>query len=81
MERLEAMTEEQALRNALDDPDNQPITPEFWEQVKLKAKRRKVPVYIRLDDDIVEFFKKEGDGYQSRINSVLRGYVDHCRRP
>ena len=37
---------------------------------------RKVPVSIRLDADVLDYFKHGGTGgYQSRINAVLRSYV------
>lgn len=39
----------------------------------------KKPVSIRLDADIIEFFKQEDVHYQSRINAVLRCYVDAMR--
>lgn len=31
---------------------------------------------LRLDDDIIDWFKQEGKGYQSRMNAVLRAYVE-----
>lgn len=34
---------------------------------------------MRLDDDVLDFFKRGGPGYQSRINAVLRAYV-YARR-
>ena len=34
------------------------------------------PVTMRLDRSVVDFFKKQGPGYQSRINAVLRAYVE-----
>lgn len=36
----------------------------------------KVPVTLRLDSDVLEWFKGEGDGYQTRMNAVLRAYRD-----
>ena len=36
---------------------------------------KKQAISIRLDEDLIEFFKAEGPGYQRRINAVLRGYV------
>ncbi len=33
-------------------------------------------VSIRLDEDVIDFFKKEGKGYQTRINAVLRAYMN-----
>lgn len=40
---------------------------------------RKSAVNIRLDQDIIDFFKRLGPGYQTRINSVLRSFVEHRR--
>ncbi len=36
---------------------------------------RKQPVTMRLDPDVLAFFQRQGRGYQSRINAVLRAYV------
>ena len=36
----------------------------------------KVPVTLRLDADVLDWFKGEGDGYQTRMNAVLRAYRD-----
>lgn len=36
---------------------------------------RKVPVSLRLDSEVIEFFKRQRRGYQSRIAAVLRAYV------
>lgn len=36
---------------------------------------RKKPVTLRLDADVLEWFKKQGRGYQTRINQVLREWV------
>lgn len=44
-----------------------------------EQRRAKCSISIRLDPDIIEFFKKDGARYQSRINAVLRAYVDAVR--
>ena len=50
--------------------------PEFWEP------RRKQDVHIRLDSDVVRWFKEQGGrGYQTRINAVLRAFVDNQKKP
>lgn len=36
---------------------------------------RKIPVSIRLDEDVLAFFRASGRGYQTRINAVLRRFV------
>jgi uncharacterized protein (DUF4415 family) len=40
------------------------------------ARGCKVPVSLRLDRDVVDWFKSHGRGYQSRINAVLRSYMN-----
>ena len=40
----------------------------------------KVQTTIRLDRDIVEYFKRGGRGWQSRLNSELRGVVSRRRK-
>lgn len=36
----------------------------------------KVPVTLRVDPDVLDWFKGEGEGYQTRMNAVLRAYRD-----
>ena len=38
-------------------------------------KPRKVQISLRIDADVLEAFKRQGDGYQTRINEALRNYV------
>jgi uncharacterized protein (DUF4415 family) len=40
----------------------------------------KFPVGIRLDDDVLAWFKASGPGYQTRINTVLRRHVEAQRK-
>lgn len=82
-ERLRAMSEEEIDAGAASDPDNPPLTAQelagaepVWPE-----DRAKVPVYIRLDPDIVAFFKAGGPGYQTRINAVLKEHVRRAARP
>ena len=39
----------------------------------------KADLHMRIDRDILEYFRKSGKGYQTRINAVLRSYVNHMR--
>jgi uncharacterized protein (DUF4415 family) len=49
---------------------------EFWENATVGwPPPRKVHLSVRLDSDVVDYFKRGGRGYQSRINAVLRTYV------
>lgn len=46
-----------------------------WDNVKLVIPPIKKAVSVRLDQDVIEFFKAEGPGYQTRMNAVLRSYM------
>ena len=45
-----------------------------WSDVQLKPAPRKKPVTLRLDADMLDWFKSLGRGYQTRMNAVLRSY-------
>jgi uncharacterized protein (DUF4415 family) len=53
---------------------------EFWKNAKLVIPDQKAKISIRLDKDILEWFKAEGKGYQTKINAVLRSYVETHRQ-
>lgn len=79
--RLEAMTDAEAIQNALDDADSPPTDAAFWADAELvDPEPKKVPVCIRVRPDILKFFKQRGPGYQTRINQVLEAYVAHQGR-
>lgn len=46
-----------------------------WDNVKLVVPPAKQAVSVRLDQDVIAFFKAEGPGYQTRMNAVLRSYM------
>ena len=41
---------------------------------------KKKAISIRVDEDVLDYFKKEGAGYQRRINAVLRSYMQQKRK-
>jgi uncharacterized protein (DUF4415 family) len=74
--RLDTMTASEAEAGASSDPDALPMTDEEWASGALD-KPIKVPVGIKLDADVLQWFKSLGPrGYQSRINAVLRMYME-----
>lgn len=78
-QRIDAMSGEQIEAAALSDTDALPLTDDEWANVKLVAPF-KTPVTIRLDTDVVDWFKTQGSRYQTRINAVLRRYVEAQRK-
>jgi uncharacterized protein (DUF4415 family) len=57
------------------DP-NDAMEPVEWATTELPMPRRKQHTNLRLDADLLAFFRKQGRGYQTKINAVLRSYVD-----
>ena len=49
---------------------------DFWKNAKLVLPEKKA-ISIRLDSDVLEWLKADGKGYQSRINKILRFYMEH----
>ena len=72
--RLAAATDAEIEAAVADDPDAAPLDID-WSAAEVVGPPRKVPVSIRLDADILDYFRREGSGYQSRINAVLRSYM------
>lgn len=57
------------------DPDWADLEPIDWAQAEIVVPPKKQAISIRLDQDLIDYFKSEGPGYQRRINAVLRSYV------
>lgn len=75
--RLAAMSDADVTAAAEADPDARPFTDEEWLKADLVTTRAtKVAVALRLDPQVLAWFKSGGPGYQTRINAVLKRYVE-----
>ena len=75
--RLGHLGDAEIRKAAKADPDAAPIASSEWfRRAKLLEPQPKTPVSMRLDEDIVKWFRARGRGYQTRINAVLRAYVE-----
>ena len=63
-----------------DAPEAESLGPEFWKSARVVIPTGKTSVHLRLDSDIVEWFKARGKGHLTRMNAVLRAYVDTHKR-
>ncbi len=71
--RVRAISQSDADRLAEEEDGR---LPEGWaETVEIDIPARKVDVHIRLDSDVLEWFRSAGPGYQTRINAVLKSFV------
>jgi uncharacterized protein (DUF4415 family) len=73
--RVARLSEEEIIAGAKSDPNAQPTVEEFWNDARLVMPEPKVPVTIRLDRDVVDWFKSGGSRYQTRMNAVLKAYM------
>jgi uncharacterized protein (DUF4415 family) len=74
--KVDALTEEDIARAVASDPDAAPLDLD-WSKAKIYYPKGKLPVSLRVDADVFAFFKSNGRGYQTRMNAVLRSYVEH----
>jgi uncharacterized protein (DUF4415 family) len=51
-----------------------------WALTELPLPRRKAHTTLRLDADLLDWFRSQGSGYQTRINAVLRSYYEQRSR-
>ncbi len=70
------MPENEIEAAAASDPDALPTDAEFWKTATVVMPRPKLAVSLRLDPEVVEWFKSRGRGYQSRMNAVLRSFMN-----
>ena len=69
------MTGDEIESAAAAEPDAQPTDAVFWRTATVVMPRQKGSVTLRLDPEIVAWFKSQGKGYQSRMNAVLRSFM------
>ena len=64
----------------IDLSENPEVTPEMFAKAVLrkglKPVTRKSQVTLRIDDEVLTWFKNQGKGYQTRINSLLKAYKE-----
>lgn len=63
----------------IDFSDTPELTPAMFARAVVRRGLKPVPrkrqLTIRVDSDVLEWYKKQGQGYQTRINALLRAYM------
>ena len=72
--KLRHLRDAQIRRGIASDPDARPTDEEFWKDAKVVWPTRKTVVTMRLDTDLLAWFRQQR-GYQTRINAILRAYM------
>ena len=73
--RVNALSDEDILAAMRDDPDWAEFMDIDWSKAVVVYPIAKKAVSIRLDEDVIDFFKQGGPGYQTRMNAVLRHFM------
>jgi uncharacterized protein (DUF4415 family) len=77
---VDALTDEEIEEAVRNDPDAVPLDFD-WSKASLVIPPKKKAISIRVDEDVLDYFKKQGAGYQRRINAVLRSYMQQkCKK-
>jgi len=75
------MTDEEVEASIANDPDWTEFKDIDWSDAVLVIPAKKKAISIRVDEDVLDFFRREGEGYQRRINAVLRSYMQQKTKP
>ncbi len=58
-------------------PEAEPESPESWARaVVVHPRDRKASIHLRIDPDVLDWFRAQGAGHLTRINAVLRAYYE-----
>lgn len=78
--RVDAMTEEELEASIASDPDWKDIPADWWKDAVKVVPPGKKLLSVRVDSDVLDWFRAQGPGYQTKMNAVLRAYVEQKRR-
>lgn len=77
LEKLRKLSDEEINASIAGDPD---WDEEGWSEAVIIVPPKKTAISIRIDGDVLDYFKKQGTGYQKRINAVLRSFMNASRK-
>lgn len=78
LERRRSMSEAEIEETS--PPELRNLPDDFWQAARVITPVTKQAISIRLDSDVIAYFREAGPRYQSRINAVLRSYVEAMGR-
>ncbi len=81
LSQIRALREQGQDQTSPDAPEAESLGADFWKNARVVMPGGKTSVHLRLDSDVVEWFKAHGKGHLTRMNAVLRAYVDAHHEP
>jgi uncharacterized protein (DUF4415 family) len=76
LSQIRAMRERGEDRTSPHAPEAESLGADFWKTARVVMPGGKTSVHLRLDSDVVEWFKANGKGHLTRMNAVLKAYVE-----
>jgi len=73
-----AMTGEEIEASVVSDPDEADMVMD-WDSATIEMPQPKAVLNMRVDQEVLDYFRETGRGYQTRINAVLKSYVSRMR--
>jgi uncharacterized protein (DUF4415 family) len=77
---VDAVTDAEIESAMAQDPEWADFRDIDWSKAVLVIPPKKKAISIRVDEDVLDYFKKEGAGYQRRMNAVLRSFMQQKRK-
>lgn len=80
-ERVDRLTDEEIEAAIRDDPDAAPIADEQWfEKAQLVIPAHLKHLWVQVDEDLMAWFRQQGEDWPARINAALREHVEGRRK-
>lgn len=80
LSEIEALRKGGHDKTRRDAPRAESLGADFWKSARVVVPPGKTSVHLRVDSDVVEWFRARGKGHLTRMNAVLRAYVDAQNR-
>jgi uncharacterized protein (DUF4415 family) len=76
--RIRAKTQAELERDIAQDDDFRDVPEDWYMMAEAVMPGGKKLLSLRVDADVIDWFKQQGPGYQTRMNAVLRAFVQHA---
>lgn len=76
LSQIRMMREQGQDETSPNAPEAESLGADFWSSARVVMPGGKTSVHLRLDSDVVDWFKANGKGHLTRMNAVLRAYVE-----
>jgi len=76
LSEISALREQGEDQSRADAPEAESLGAEFWRSARVAMPAGKTSIHLRLDSDVAEWFRARGKGHLTRMNAVLRAYVE-----